>query len=713
MLYWLYTDGRAALSSLLVAFVLLSVGLPVALCVILGRGIQRDASGQRMGGVGLQRLLVLVTFAMINLTVIAGYVTITSGTAVLHRRAIETASATILALTGGPNWIDHGRLFSLSVMALMACAVASAVLHAGVRNGGWLRERIDRLRRPPVNRGAMGSAHFCTLREYRRFRRLDPDGITLYGAFWGMNRLRLELGFGRLCLNGEDAARGLLTIGGPGSGKTQGVILPVIADRMLAGHSLIVADPQGELITHILPFAKATGHLVVVHDPTSTSGARYNLSEGITNVADARAIANVLVPPGQGDNRFWSDSATDLLAACLLIFPNLGEIYSALSDLKKLAQTFRERGGDAALLANSFMASVNADGRVASNVVATLGTALTGWADATTRGSTSTSDFQAELIVSQPAVVVLTCPGRMRAVYASYLGATLRKLMLDLDTIGERNNGPLPMPVGIILDEFPTLGRLDSLVADVNLVRKRRISILIGAQSKGQFHRLYGPDGTQSLFTGLATQIVYGGCDVETAEFYSKASGTATVNAAGQSKSRENDRQRALLTTDEVITPLDGNCTIFARYVEPAFATQVVMTAQLTRLYERADWRQRLAATQGVEPRLAQRGTSLNLLPPPAPVLAETVSRPPPDGAQSSSPPTDAQPFVPRDSAAGQPPKKPRMTFEEFEARLAHIYGTADSLMGLAKAHKQAHLSASGREGVQTLQKERSSNAGS
>ena len=114
----------------------------------------------------------------------------------------------------------------------------------------------------------------------------------------------------------------------------------------------------------------------------------------------------------------------------------------------------------------------------------------------------SASDFDAELIVAQPTIVVLTCPGRMRAVYASYLGATLRKLMLDLDTIGERNQGPLPVPVGVILDEFPTLGKLDGLVADVNLVRKRRISILIAAQTKGQFHLIYGTEGTQALFTG-------------------------------------------------------------------------------------------------------------------------------------------------------------------------------------------------------------------
>jgi len=195
----------------------------------------------------------------------------------------------------------------------------------------------------------------------------------------------------------------------------------------------------------------------------------------------------------------------------------------------------------------------------------------------------------------------------MRAVYASYLGATLRKLMLDLDTIGERNKGPLPVPVGVILDEFPTLGKLDSLVADVNLVRKRRISILIGAQTKGQFEMLYGREGTQALFTGLATQVIYGGCDADTAEFYSKASGTATTDA-NTDDPNSHLRQRPLLTVDEVITPQVGNCTIFARYVETGFATQVILNARLTRFYERDDWKRRLGAAKASEPLLLERG---------------------------------------------------------------------------------------------------------
>ncbi len=124
---------------------------------------------------------------------------------------------------------------------------------------------------------------------------------------------------------------------------------------------------------------------------------------------------------------------------------------------------------------------------------------------------------------------------------------------------------------------------------------------IVGAQTKGQLHLIYGTEGTQALFTGLAMQIVYSGCDHDTASFYSKASGTTTADA-NPDPQKANFRQRPLLTVDEVVTPQVGNCTIFARYVEPAFATQVILTARLTRLYEREYWQARFATSKNEEP---------------------------------------------------------------------------------------------------------------
>jgi hypothetical protein len=65
----------------------------------------------------------------------------------------------------------------------------------------------------------------------------------------------------------------------------------------------------------------------------------------------------------------------------------------------------------------------------------------------------------------------------------------------------------------------------------------------------------------------------------------------------------------------------------------------VVLTAQLTRLYERADWRKRFAGTQGIEPRLAQRASSITVTPSSQPKMK-------PDNADRNAP-TESAPAVP------------------------------------------------------------------
>jgi hypothetical protein len=56
-----------------------------------------------------------------------------------------------------------------------------------------------------------------------------------------------------------------------------------------------------------------------------------------------------------------------------------------------------------------------------------------------------------------------------------------------------------------------------------------------------------------------------------------------------------------------------GNCTIFARYVETGFATQVILNARLTRFYERDGWKRRLSEMKDSEPLQLERGIALKL----------------------------------------------------------------------------------------------------
>lgn len=190
---------------------------------------------------------------------------------------------------------------------------------------------------------------------------------------------------------------------------------------------------------------------------------------------------------------------------------------------------------------------------------------------------------------------------------------------------------------------------------------------------------LYGSEGTQSLFTGLATQIVYGGCDHDTASFYSDASGTATTDA-NPDPNKANMRQRPLLTVDEVVTPEMGNCTIFARYVEPAFATQVILTARLTRLYEREDWKARFAETESEEPLLLERGVQVNVQP---------VIAPPPQPSKSADKPKAQDPLT---QAALQAMVKAAQESKQVDKQSAERTVTmtdVEALKRRAEAHRQ------------------------
>ena len=467
-------------------------------------------------------------------------------------------------------------------------------------------ERARRLLAQDAGQNAvLGSAHLCSIATFRRWSAPDAYGWTLRGAFWGANGGRLGRQF---CLNGEDVARGVAVFGPQGSGKTQCVILPAIADRMRDGHSLIVTDVQGELQPHIARIAGATGHTLIVHDPSNTqSSCALNLCAWIDDVADAQAVAAVLLSNARSGDPFWARAAANLLAACALHYPSFGAVLDARRDLQGMARDLKasEVPGAADLAADFVTSMGTQDPRLALNIMATaFNVGLAPWADPALRAITDGNDLDlAGQLISAPTVLILRCARRHTDAYGPYLGTILRVLTSRLDDLGREAGGVLPIPVGLILEEFPALGRLDSLVRDVNLVRKRRISVLTAAQSLAQFDGVYpGKGEADQLLAGLATRIVFGGCDGRTAAYFSELSGQQTMALASLSRSRRPGARvqdsstaslhgRALLLPDDVIRPARGHATVFAAYGEDGRADQAIFHARLTPFFGRRDWK--------------------------------------------------------------------------------------------------------------------------
>lgn len=592
MIYFIFHEMRGLALWLAIGGGIGAVFFLMAFLLTAGASIRTSAEGGKPTRLASSFRFLMITCTSIGVVFASSYLI---GETAIERAILgQDPLNPILQFLIGPENINTKKALQFALITALATFAINMVLISQSAQGSPLRIFLDRFRGIKRVQDSHGSSHFATAQEFKRFRKTQ-SGVNFYGRFMGDKtgtRSYTYLG-DQFSLNDEDAARGIITIGNPGSGKSSSVILPIIYDSMRLRQNLIITDPQLELRDKIIRYAGVTGHRVIIHDPTSASLPRYNLAQGIKSVSQAQSVSDVLIPKDSGgSDGFWTKSAQNLLAACLLRYDNVGEIYNDFSNSKRMAKRLGEVVDDAQRLAGSFINSVaDGDGKFATNVIATLSASLAGWADEAIRSSTETSDFDARLMVNgeKPTILILACPGNQRRVIAPYLGAVLTKMLLDLDSIGERTeDGQLPIPIKFILEEFPALGDLSSVVEFANLVRKRRISFVLACQTMGQLENIYGRNGSETLLAGMAFQIIFGGCDQKTAKYYSEAAGAGT-NRKTNEDGRTNERQRKLLTPDEIIRPPEGNCTIFGRYVTAEYATYVIVLSRLTRIYERKD----------------------------------------------------------------------------------------------------------------------------
>lgn len=133
-------------------------------------------------------------------------------------------------------------------------------------------------------------------------------------------------------------------------------------------------------------------------------------------------------------------------------------------------------------------------------------------------------------------------------------------LLLEQLAVGEGS-----VPVLLYLDEFAAAGTLPHFDTTIALARGRGVGIWIGLQSLSQLEARYGSANAKTILTNCATRIALSGLDVDTAEYFSRSIGQATVVTERRSRTRRflgilpgtvqegsQNHARSLLTADEV-----------------------------------------------------------------------------------------------------------------------------------------------------------------
>lgn len=416
-------------------------------------------------------------------------------------------------------------------------AYSIGLLVAGSLVFVWLKNRQYSMRQS--ERASWGTAH-----DARRAKLLSRRGVVLGKIGW------------RTIRDNSDAHIGIMAP--PGAGKSTTIAIPTL----LGGwrQAVIVHDPKGELWSKTSAWRRQHVGPVLRFDLTDQHTVRYNpLTEIRWNTShkmgDAQALARALVPIGSSTDSYFENLALQFLTA-LILFVGDTQKDPSLAQIRELAESFEDalpliaKSGhpEGVQLAEKL---ANADPKMRTIFESEILAHVWQFADPIIARATSGSDFRAGDLMceARPLTLYLCVPARhqhrvapiYRVILQSILGALSEREKEDLQGRAKKHR------LLALIDEFPSLGRMDPIRTSMPIVRSYGIKIALFAQSTKQLAEIYG---TQNSFLDMLSIIwITAGADPSSLAAYSQMLGDTrdyrrSISPEGRVSHGEHSRQR-------------------------------------------------------------------------------------------------------------------------------------------------------------------------
>jgi type IV secretion system protein VirD4 len=480
------------------------------------------------------------------------------------------------------GWSDrYGRQFPVVFRNASALSTLAALLGVAVVAA------VSGRRRRTVASVAHGSSRWATTREVRKAGLLRNAGVvlcqtddaeykTVVGADGPPKTTVRRLGH----LVRHDGPEHVLCFAPTRSGKGVGLVIPTLLSWT---GSVLVYDIKKENWALTAGWRRQFSH-VWRFEPTAPDSVRFNplleIRRGLHEVKDAQNVADILVDPtGERETKdHWQTSAHALLVGSILHVlyaerdKTLSGVATFLSDparsqtdmLKGMLVTAHLPEGPHPVVAQVAREILNKSDNERSGVFSTAMACLGLYRDPVIARNTSAADFRiADLMnADRPASLYLVVP-------PSDLARTRPIIRLMLNQIGRRLTES--MQVGgktayrhrllLLLDEFPSLGRLDFFESALAYLAGYGMKAFLIAQSLNQLEKAYGPHN--SILDNCHVRLTYAANDDKTARRISDMLGQATEKKMQRTYSgsglwltnrseSEQEYARPLLTPSEV-----------------------------------------------------------------------------------------------------------------------------------------------------------------
>ena len=403
-----------------------------------------------------------------------------------------------------------------------------------------------------------------------------------------------------------------LVVGATASGKTTGIVDPLVFTLAKAGESMVITDPKGEIYKEHASLLKEKGYNVIVlnfRDPERGSAWNplalpYRLyKEGKIDKATELledVARNILIDPKNPGEPFWENNAADYFAGIALglfedakdesevnlnsigLMANAGE--ESLGRSNYLKEYFNLKGEDSS--AYIYASSViNAPNETRGGVVSVFRQKIRLFSSRVNLSEMlSHNDIDMQKIGNEKTAVFLVIHDEKTTYHA--LATIFIKQCYEtlIDVAYKETNGMLKHKTNFILDEFANMPPLKDVTSMVTAARSRAIRFTFIIQNFAQLDSVYGKEDSQTIRSNCGNLMYLITTELAALEEISKL--------CGEVKSKDKDKTASTpLVTVADLQKLKMNEVIVIRARMNPFKTKLTPSYKM-------DWGKDYARTE-------------------------------------------------------------------------------------------------------------------
>lgn len=431
-----------------------------------------------------------------------------------------------------------------------------------------------------------GSAHWAERKDIAEAGLMGKAGV--YVGAWKDNK-------GSTHYLRHDGPEHIIAFAPTRSGKGVGLVLPTLLSWT---ESAVVYDIKGENWALTAGWRKQyAGNVVLNFDPGNpdVDSCCYNpldavRLDGERAVADTQNIATMIVDPqGKGLESHWDKTSFALLTGTILHTlykvrkeegrtASLADVANVLANpdmpvvdvLQEMLAYEHTPQGTHPVVAVEARAMLNKAEEEMSSVVSTALANLSLYRDPIVARRTASSDFAIEDLMHHDKPLTLyivdrpSDAERIRPLIRLLITQIIRRLTEKMEFEGGRSVKHYKHRLLLLMDEFPALKKLSMIEDGLAFMAGYGIKAYLICQDIQQLNAIYGRD--EKIIGNSHIRVGYAPNKVETAEIFSKMSGTATIikeevsvsgsrfgGAAKHYNKTFREHQRPLITADEVM----------------------------------------------------------------------------------------------------------------------------------------------------------------